>query len=358
MEALDSLLRVGAFAVGSLGVVVFFHSILRVALLNRRQKDWLATRVGNVISVGVKHLARRHRDYGDVQKTMDWAFPIYNLTLVAVWFLLVQTSFALMIWALEADRTWLKAFIASGSALSTLGFATPSNPVGQLLGVLEGAMGLGIVVFIFTFIPGYRSAVEVREDLVGWLYARVGARPTAFSLLEWSQIADQSEDMTPIWNTGESWFRNLLETHSRTPLLALIPSVYSGTTWISAAATILDAASFALSSQKVKGLESARLCHAAGVDALRHIARQLPGAMNVDTVASGGTDDLVAAFDAQYEKLVAAGLSMKPDRDECRRDFLTRRLSYEGLVRSIAMATLMPIDGPWLFPGGKVDRLT
>jgi hypothetical protein len=153
--------------------------------------------------------------------------------------------------------------------------------------------------------------------------------PTAFSLLEWSQIADQSEDMTPIWNTGESWFRNLLETHSRTPLLALIPSVYSGTTWISAAATILDAASFALSSQKVKGLESARLCHAAGVDALRHIARQLPGAMNGDTVASGGTDDLVAAFDAQYEKLVAAGLSMKPDRDECRRDFLTRRLSYE-----------------------------
>ena len=80
--------------------------------------------------------------------------------------------------------------------------------------------------------------------------------------------------------------------------------------------------------------------------------------MNVVTVASGGTDDLVAAFDAQYEKLVAAGLSMKPDRDECRRDFLTRRLSYEGLVRSIAMATLMPIDGPWLFPGDTVDRLT
>ena len=43
MEALDSWLRVGAFAVGFLGVVVFFHSILRVALLNRRQKDWPAT---------------------------------------------------------------------------------------------------------------------------------------------------------------------------------------------------------------------------------------------------------------------------------------------------------------------------
>jgi hypothetical protein len=358
MEALDSWLRVGAFAVGFLGVVVFFHSILRVALLNRRQKDWLATQLGIVISFVARQLARRRRDYNGVQKTMDWAFPIYNLTLVAVWFLLVQTSFALMIWALEVDRSWLKAFIASGSALSTLGFATPSNPVGQLLGVLEGAMGLGIVVFIFTFIPGYRAAVVARENMVGWLYARVGARPTAFSLVEWSQIADQSEDMTPIWNDGESWFRNLLETHSRTPLLALVPSVYFGGTWIGAAAVILDAASFALSSQKVKGLESARLCHEIGLNALRQIARELPGVTNVDTAASDGTDNLVAAFDAAYEKFVAAGVLMKPDRDECRHSFLNYRSSYQGLARGIAMATLMPIDEPWLFPQRKVGRLT
>jgi hypothetical protein len=46
MEALDSWLRVGAFGVGFLGVVVFFHSILRVALLNRQQKDWRADDLG------------------------------------------------------------------------------------------------------------------------------------------------------------------------------------------------------------------------------------------------------------------------------------------------------------------------
>jgi hypothetical protein len=353
METFESWIWVASFVVGLLGVVTFFQSILRVALLNRRQRDWLASGIGYLISFGFRRLARRRRDYDDVQKTMDWAFPIYNLTLVAVWFFLVLTSFALMLCALDVDRDWLKAFIASGSALSTLGFATPSNPVGQLLGVLEGAMGLGIVVFIFTFIPGHRSSVEAREDLVGWLYLRVGARPTAFSLLEWSQIADQSEDMTPIWNAWESWFRNLLETHSRTPLLALVPCFHSGRTWIAAATTILDAASFVLSSQKTKGLESARVCHAAGVDALRHIANELPGAVNIDTASSNRIDNLVAAFDAAYEKFVATGLLMKPDRDECRRNFLNRRSSYEGLVRSIATATLMPIDEPWVFPHAK-----
>ena len=53
MEAFDSWIRVGAFAVGFLGVLVFFHSILRVALLNRRQRDWLATQIGNVVAAGV-----------------------------------------------------------------------------------------------------------------------------------------------------------------------------------------------------------------------------------------------------------------------------------------------------------------
>ena len=87
MEAFDTWIRVGAFAVGFLGVVAFFQSILRVALLHRRQRDWLSTQIGSGISVVMKHVARRQRDYEDVQRTMDWAFPIYNLTLAAVWFL-------------------------------------------------------------------------------------------------------------------------------------------------------------------------------------------------------------------------------------------------------------------------------
>ena len=71
----------------------------------------------------------------------------------------------------------------------------------------------------------------------------------------------------------------------------------------------------------------------------------------IDTAATDGIDSLVAAFDLTYEKFVAAGVLMKPDRDECRREFLTRRSSYEGRVRRIA--TLMPIDEPWVFPQAK-----
>ena len=79
--------------------------------------------------------------------------------------------------------------------------------------------------------------------------------------------------------------------------------------------------------------------------------------MNVETAAGDGIDNLDAAFDAAYEKFIAAGVSMKSDRDECRRDFLNRRSSYEGLVRSIAMATLVPIE-ELSNTAGTVDSLS
>jgi hypothetical protein len=159
---------------------------------------------------------------------------------------------------------------------------------------------------MFTFIPDYGSTVQAREEMVGWLYARVGARPTAFSLIEWCQIAGQNEDMTPIWTSGESWFRGLLETHSLTPLLTLVPSMDSGRTWIGAAVALLDAASFALSSLNVKGLESKRLCHAMGVNPLC-LARELPGAMSGHTATSENIDDIAAEYDAARARFVAWG---------------------------------------------------
>jgi hypothetical protein len=350
MAAFDIWIKVGLFSAGVLGLIVFFRSILRVAVLNRLQRDWVATQVGHAVRAALLCLARRHRHYGDIQKTMAWAFPIYAFKLIGVWFLLVQVSFALILLALESEATWLKAFIASGSALSTLGFATPSGVVGQLLAIMEGGCGLGIVVFMFTFIPGYRSATQAREDFTGWLFARTGARPTAFSLIEWCGKADQLDDLTPIWTSGESWFRGLLETHSVMPLLAFVPSVYSERTWIGAATGILDAASFAASSLNVKGFESARLCHATGVNALCLIARELPGAVSADTAAEENSDRFVAGYDAAFERFVSAGIAMKSNREECRRNFLIYRSAYEGLVRGIAEATLMPIQEPWVLP--------
>ena len=352
LDPLDTLIRVLVFVIGALGILMFYRSILRVAVLHIRQRDWIATQTGRIARAPVLYLARRQRNYEDVQKTMVWAFPVHILFLIAVYFIWVQVSFMLLLWAVEIDRSWLKNFIISGSALSTLGFSTPASAAGQLFAILEGAFGLGIIVFMFTFLPGYRAAVQNREDLVGWIFARVGERPTAFSLIDWSQKTDQLQDPGPIFERAESWFRALQETHLLTPSLAFVPAVRTRRTWVGAATCMLDAASFALSSLDVKGVQLARTCHDTGVEALNLVARELSdetGVVAVEAVKGDG-DDLAEAYNATYDRLAAAGLPMRPNRDECRLAFMSLRAEYMRAVRELAAATLMPTDEPWVLP--------
>jgi len=354
----DWTLRSIVFVIGLFGLVMFFRSILRVAVLHIRKRDWIAIQTARAAQAPLVYFARKRRNYDDVQDIMVWAVPSFLLCLISVYFLWVQVSFTLLIWAVEAEKNWLKAFIASGSALSTLGFATPTSTVGQLFAIWEGALGLGIIVFMFTFIPGYRAAIQDREDLVEWMFTRIGARPTVFSLIAWCQEADQWDDLRAIMDRGESWFRALLETHLPTPALAFVPEAHQERTWVGAAVCMLDAASFVLSSLNVKGLHSARTCYDTGIDALSPIARELRFFRNVVTSTNGTDDESTVAYDAAYENLRLAGVSMKPDRDGCRVAFLSLRSTYVAFVREIAAATLMPIEEPWVLPRAKVDKQT
>ena len=126
-------------------------------------------------------------------------------------------------------------------------------------------MGLGIVVFLFTFIPGYQATIQARQVKVAWLYARLGAKPASFGIIEWFLLSGKFDDLSDVWEDWEEWFRNLIETHALAPVLAFVPTVHSGQTWLAAAATILDAASFCISALDAKGLPSAGLCHTTGV---------------------------------------------------------------------------------------------
>ena len=175
---MELLSRSAAFVIGLSLVLLFLQSALRVSVVNRQKGDRLAHIVGHVAYATVAHVASRRRTYDRIQDALAWVLPLYVLLLIVVWFVLVEMGFSLMIWSLQAEPSLLRAFIASGSALSTLGFLTPPDLSGQLLAIPEGAFGLGIVVFFFTFIPGYQATVKTRELRVAWLYAPAGPTPT------------------------------------------------------------------------------------------------------------------------------------------------------------------------------------
>jgi hypothetical protein len=260
----------------------------------------------------------------------------------------VLVGFALLIWSFQAEHSFLKSIVASGSQLSTLGFLTPPDTGGQLLAILEGAMGLGVVVFYFTFVPGYQTTIQLRQVKVAWLYARAGAGLTNFTLVEWFLLSGSS-DWNELWEDWESWFRNIAETHTRAPVLAFVPTVQRGQTWLAAAAVTLDSVSFYLSALEVRGTSSAAVCLSTGVDALRLIAAELADRQGPPE-ARRGQHLTRAHFDAACERLTALGAALKVERDPSWVRFVELRAQYEGFLLNLAESLLVPVHGTLLLP--------
>ena len=347
---MEIALRIGALVLGILGVVFYYRSIVRVMLLNRRERDPVE-RYARFVEVGITHiLAGGLHDYERVQRYQAWVLPIFVLVAVATWFVVVQFAFSFILWALTLETTWLMALSASGSALSTLGFKTPPTLVGEFLAVYEAAIGLAIVVLLFTFVPGYQAAIQARERKVGWIYARTGQHPSCTTLLEALKLAKRLDD-TATWEDWESWFRSILETHSISPVLSYVPSVYSGTTWVGASAAVLDTTSLLIAALHPKDTVAARICRETGVTALRLIAMELHRNIPEDAWDRRHVDPrFISGFDQIYNKLTEIGLQVRPDRQACCEMFITLRAEYEASIRHIARATLMPIEEPWILP--------
>ena len=320
---LQFAVRVAAFIIGLLLVLTFARSMMRVALVNHPTQDGVSRNVHR-LAYYVSCVLRPGKldDISAQQRRFLSLLPVFIFLLIFSWFFLVQTGFTLMIWSVHAETRLVEAFIASGSALSTLGFRTPPSTLGQMLAIPEGAIGLGVVVFIFTFIPGYKAAVLAREDKTAHLHTRTRGVMTGVELLRSAQRGDMIGDMSDSWHDWEKWFRMLHESHAVTPVLILVPSVFRGQIWVAAASTVIDAASLAISTLDVKGLEAGRICHQAGAEMLQVVAAALPMRETALARTEAYVTDASTNFDAAYDKLLADGFPVRGDREACRRTFL------------------------------------
>lgn len=347
---MGTLLNVVLVVLGVVGLYFYYRSIVRVMLVNRREWD-LVEQVARFVAVKLCHLfAGDGRDYAQVQRAQAWTLPFFIFIAVTIWFLLVQFSFSLILLGTSAEANWPRAFSSSGSALSTLGFLTPPKLLGEYLAVYEAAIGLAVVVLLFTFVPGYQAAIQVRERKVGWIFTRTGRHPTCMSLIRALHESGRLDDVS-FWEDWEAWFRGLLETHSISPILAHVPSVYRGTTWVGAAAVVLDAASIHLSTIESEHSAAVQICRRVGVSALKAIAAAQHGSGSAGAGADHRLDEkLAVSFDRMYEKMIEMRLPLKPDKEQCRQMFVTLRTEYQSSIHRIAKATLMPVDEPWVCP--------
>jgi hypothetical protein len=331
-----------------LGVWLLFlilRSMIRIALMNRHSRDFFAEVTFRAVYTAVALRLGDRRDTRITHPVLLWFFPVYMLSLTIVYFLGAMAAFTLLYWGTRAVDTWHQALIASGSALNTLGFATPTTIAGQWLAIPEGALGLGIVVFLFTFIPGYQAVIRAREDKTAWLYVRVGDQPSGAGMLEWCQRTGLAGNMKDVWEAWEDWFRMLGDTHSVLPILSLSPSVQSGQSWVVAAAAVLDAGALAASSIETQDVEAAKICVRTGTRALLAIAEALgrssPAGEEVTRRPSREKYEAVRA----YFSLAGMPLRPGPAQEAQWQEFLLLRGQYEAALLFIACHTFTPLDG-------------
>lgn len=82
---MDVSFRAIAFIAGILGVFLYFRSIVRVMLLNRRERDFVEFGA-RFAAVHIVHaLAGDGRDYDRVQRMQAWVLPLFIFISVTSW---------------------------------------------------------------------------------------------------------------------------------------------------------------------------------------------------------------------------------------------------------------------------------
>ena len=329
--------------VAIIGLAILFSilkSMVHVALMNRHDMDLFACLTSRAVHKVIGLRVRSAKKYEDAQQTLYWFFGTYILSLISVYFIGAMIAFAFLYWGAWAVTGWNQAFIAAGSGLTTLGFATPTTHMGQWLAIPEGALGLGIVVFLFTFVPGFQSAVSSRDDQTAWLYARLTNLTNQADLFAWFNRADEGHE-AKIWEMWESWFRFLADSHVQSPMLSVVPSVQRGQSWVVAAAIVLDAAAFSVSTIASAHPESASLCVYTGTRAISLIAEALSNSTSKQRNPNRNVSRKV--YDDLCVRLAKKGICLKSDREASWTEFVVLRTRYESSICYLAERAFVPL---------------
>lgn len=344
-------LRIGAGLVGVALIICFFKSIIRVGILNQHYQDPVAFWTGRFIF----RLFRLRIDLlpgGRERKNeiMTWFWPCMLIGIITTWFVLVSFGFALLNMAFAAEKTMTAALVASGSALSTLGFSTPSTVIGQVLAITEGAIGLFIIVYLFTFLPGFMDLIRERGNRVAWIYHRAGDNPSGIGLLVWMARNARNKDLAAVWEDWAAFYHTLSNSRSFLPVLCVVRPLTPENSWICAFAAFLDA--LALENTTVAGAtEHSKICFQNGVSVIRNTHQAMRGTPISPTRDPALMHVKRAEYDAACAQLEAAGVKLVEDREAAWQEFVKAHMSYEEEVAWLAASIDDPVPG---WPVGKV----
>ncbi|MGH2693060.1 MAG: hypothetical protein ACRDHM_11275 [Actinomycetota bacterium] len=340
-----TIVRVVFFLVGLFLVVAVFGSAVRTVVIPRG----IPARISRFVFLGMRALfrlrARPSLPYARRDHVMSLYAPVSLLVLLATWITLVIAGYTLMHWGL-GGTSLREAFSLSGSAVLTLGFATPSDLPSTVLVFTEAAVGLVLLALLITYLPSIYGVFSRRENLVAGMEVRGGTPPSAVEILRRAWRVDGLSKINVLWRRAEQWFLEIQETHMSFPAVVFFRSPEPDHSWVTASGAILDSASLLLSAVDRPKDPNAAYCIRAGYLCLRRIATFFRIPFDPEPSPEGPVSIAREEFDQACEALVEQGVPLVADRDQAWRDFVGWRVNYDRVLIVLAGLTMAP-QAPW-----------
>lgn len=338
---MDIVLRVIAGLVGISLVIWVLLSVIRTFMLPRSANDRLARFVFLLMRRIYDFFVKRSSYYERRDRIMAFYVPVSLLILLAFWLMVIQLGYTLIYLSLGVDSLE-RALIDSGSSMLTLGFASLPDLPTTFVAFTEALIGLIMVALLISFIPTLYSAFSKRESAVNMLEVRAGKPPSALELIKRFHRLQRLDKLNDLWVSWELWFVELQETHTSFSMLAFFRSPDPQHSWITAAGTVLDAASMVNSTLEIPKDAQSDLCIRAGYLALQNIASLYqipfePKPKRTDPISITREE-----FYEAYENLAREGVPVRVDRELAWEDFAGWRVNYDRVLVALAGLLMAP----------------
>ena len=346
--------RIVFFLAGAWLVAWTLLSAIRTVVVPRSYAGVLSRTVFSALLRVFRFIAGERRVYEARDRLMALYGPVVLISLPVAWLALVLVGYMAMFWAVQGE-TWGTAFYTSGSSLLTLGFASVDTLGTRILAFTEAVFGLVLLAMMIAFLPVIYNIFSRRETQVALLEVRAGIPPTAVGYIERQHRLGWLTRLPESFETWETWFTELEETHTSYGALAFFRSPHPDRSWVTAAGTMLDAAALTASTLDLPRDPQADLTIRAGFVALEKIADYFgigsgPHPTQMDPISIERSE-----FDVAYDWLGRAGVPLRADRSQAWREFSGWRVHYDKPLLDLAELTMAPY-APWTSDRSAPDR--
>lgn len=340
------VLKLIAFFLGLALIFVALKSAVKTFVLPRAAPDSITRFVFRALRRFFNALCLRVDTYVQRDRIMSFYAPVALVLLVPVLLILVDLGFTLVYWAI-ADASLEQAFSLSGSSLLTLGFVAPPDLLTRMIAFGEAAIGMIMVALLISYLPTIYAVFSQRELTVSALETRAGSPPWAITMIERAFLLDSMAELPGIWKEWERWFVQLEETHTSLSAVTFFRSQRPNRSWITAAGSVLDAASFVRAAVNIQPDPHADLMIRAGYLALHYIVEPYGVKLKRDPHFPDDPISITRAeFDAAFNHLLELGVPMRPDRDQAWQDFAGWRVNYDEPLLMLCDLVMAP-EAPW-----------